>query len=305
MMRINKIVSLLLVFTFVVVGINSTIIHDTTEIQAETFDCFTYEVQEDDTIKITSCQIIRDTDMSYIEDLVIPAQINGKKVTRIGSYAFSNLPSDILNITIQSGITTIDSYAFANCDSIYSLAIPDTVTDIGEKAFLNCKELGYINIPRDAKVAADAFEGCDKLKIDDDIETAVPQTETTAIIENSTTIKSNETSSSVPITEKSTTRVTVGKTKITKFTKKFISAKATVKLKTISGSKYEIKVSTTRSFKKNNTITKKFSKATFTIKDKKLKNKKTLYIKVRAYKVIDGKNYPGEWSKIKIIRVKK
>jgi hypothetical protein len=37
---------------------------------------------------------------------------------------------------------------------------------------------------------------------------------------------------------------------------------------------------------------------------KKLKSKKTYYVKARAYKVVNGKKIYGNWSKIKKVKVK-
>lgn len=58
-------------------------------------------------------------------DIVIPAKINGKKVTRIAYYAFED------NKTIKS------------------VTIPDTVTEIGDKAFAGCISLNKIVLMSD------------------------------------------------------------------------------------------------------------------------------------------------------------
>ena len=59
---------------------------------------------------------------------------------------------------------------------------------------------------------------------------------------------------------------------------------------------YQIKISKSKKFKKAKT--KKYKKAKFTIK--KLKANKKYYIRVRAYKVVNGITYYGKWSKRKI-----
>ena len=88
--------------------------------------------------------------------------------------------------------------------------------------------------------------------------------------------------------------------------KTLASKKAKITLKKISGAKYQVKVSTTKKFKKKNTVTKKkVKKAKFTIKSKKIANKKVLYVKARAYKVVNGKTYYGKWSKVKKVKIKK
>ena len=38
---------------------------------------------------------------------------------------------------------------------------------------------------------------------------------------------------------------------------------------------------------------------------KKLKKKKTYYVRVRAYKVVGGRNIYGKWSAVKKIKIRK
>ncbi len=51
------------------------------------------------------------------------------------------------NTTIPNSVTTIDDYAFYNCDGLTSIDIPDSVTEIGSSAFSGCTGLTGINIP--------------------------------------------------------------------------------------------------------------------------------------------------------------
>ena len=69
----------------------------------------------------------------------------------------------------------------------------------------------------------------------------------------------------------------------------------------VNGSGYKIQYGTSRKFKGAKTVTAKGSTTTI----KKLKAKKTYYIRVRIYKKISGKTYYGKWSSIKIVKVKK
>ena len=73
-------------------------------------------------------------------------------------------------------------------------------------------------------------------------------------------------------------------------------------VKNVTG--YQIQISTNKKFKKNKkTITvakKKATKKTV----KKLKSKKKYYVRVRAYKVINGKKVYGKWSKVKTVTTK-
>ena len=47
----------------------------------------------------------------------------------------------IYKVIIEDGVTTIGSYAFADCTSLTSVVIPDSVTTIGEWAFYDCTSL--------------------------------------------------------------------------------------------------------------------------------------------------------------------
>ena len=313
MKQIGKILISLLIAVMVIGGMTFNTDQDLMNVKADTYGWFSYEILTDNTIKITNCNVVFESDVMFTEDLNIPEQIDGKNVVCIGSYAFTNVPREILNINIPNGVTTIESHAFDGCSNIACISLPDTVADIGEKAFYNCKELEYINIPTNATIGKDAFTGCDKLKIDYATEqstevatTSGTKDETTYSKTVDTTTQFSENTTKVPtIKEITTANVSVGKTKVNQVTKKFISKKAIIKLKKISGAKYQVKISTTKKFKKKNTITKKVTKATFTIKNKKIQKKKVLYVKARAYRVSGGETYFGKWSNVKKVIVKK
>ena len=64
---------------------------------------------------------------------------------------------------------------------------------------------------------------------------------------------------------------------------------------------YQIQYATNKKFKK---AKKKTVKSTF-VTLKKLKKKKTYFIRIRAYKIADGKKVYGKWSSVKKVKVKK
>ncbi|MBR3446424.1 MAG: leucine-rich repeat protein, partial [Oscillospiraceae bacterium] len=80
----------------------------------------------------------------YTDDLpaepVIPAEIDGKPVTRIDSSAFAGCTS-LTGVTIPDSVTSIGEYAFSGCSALTGITIPDAVTEIGEQAFSACDHL--------------------------------------------------------------------------------------------------------------------------------------------------------------------
>ena len=136
--------------------------------------------------------------------------------------------------------------------------------------------------------------------------TVVPTTQTPTTIapsETGTTTKP-ETSKETPtvstteiVTTKTAQTVKVPKVKIKKATKKRSDKKLKVTLKTAKGVKgYQVMISTSKKFKKAKV--KNYKKAKFTIK--KLKANKKYFIRVRAYKVVNGEVYYGKWSNRKV-----
>ncbi len=97
------------------------------------------------------------------------------------------------------------------------------------------------------------------------------------------------------------TKVTVKATKLTKLLrgKRAFTAKWK-KVSAVSG--YQLQYSTSKKFTKKATKTKKLRKTKLTVR--KLKKKKKYYIRVRAYKKVNGKTYYSKWSKAKAIKTK-
>ncbi|MDE6413124.1 MAG: fibronectin type III domain-containing protein, partial [Eubacterium sp.] len=83
------------------------------------------------------------------------------------------------------------------------------------------------------------------------------------------------------------------------------SKQFTAKWKKVTGSGYQIQYSTSKNFSKNKkTVT--VSKNSTTSKTiSKLKSKKKYYVRVRAYKTVNGTKYCGAWSKTKAVTTKR
>lgn len=73
--------------------------------------------------------------------------------------------TDIQKIVIESGVTTIDWYAFSGCINLTSVTIPSSVTHIDDGAFNGCRGLTTVNIPYGVTSIGNddwggAFQGC-------------------------------------------------------------------------------------------------------------------------------------------------
>ena len=91
-----------------------------------------------------------------IKDLVIP---NG--VTSIGDHAFYDC-SSLTSVTIPNSVTSIGSGAFFKCSKLTSVTIPNSVTSIGNGAFYGCSGLTSITIPNSVtSIGSWAFDGVD------------------------------------------------------------------------------------------------------------------------------------------------
>ena len=149
----------------------------------------------------------------------------------------------------------------------------------------------------------------------DETTTPAKQDETTTAKQDvtTTTAKQNETTTVAPTTKAISTtaapatvkKTTVKKTTVKATAKKLSSNKVKLSVKKVAGaSKYAVQISTTKNFKK--VVAKKTSKkAVFTVKSKKLKGKKKLYVRVKVYKKVNGKTVASQWSKATKIKVKK
>ena len=155
-------------------------------------DPLTYEVVED-TVTIKDCK------EAVSGALAIPSIYEGKKVTRIGDWAFYGC-TKLTSVTIRDSVTGIGYAAFSKCDSLKSIdvgegnteyssedgvlfdknktvlihfpagkgghyTIPDGVTSIGDHAFIQCARLTSVTIPDSVtSIRALAFRDCYGLK---------------------------------------------------------------------------------------------------------------------------------------------
>lgn len=93
-----------------------------------------------------------------IKDLVIP-----DGVTSIGYYAFTGC-SGLTSLTIPNGITVIGNYVFDGCSGLTSLTIPDGVLDLGSSTFRGCSGLTSLTLGNSVRnIGSSAFRNCSGL----------------------------------------------------------------------------------------------------------------------------------------------
>ena len=77
-------------------------------------------------------------------------------------HLYSDEDTEITNLAIPNGVTSIGNDAFWDCSGLTSVTIPNSVTSIGDYAFNLCSGLTSVTIPNSVtSIGDDAFEGVD------------------------------------------------------------------------------------------------------------------------------------------------
>lgn len=93
------------------------------------------------------------------ESIIIPEEINGRKITVIGEEAFVN-EEQLKSIVIPDTVTEIQSFVFVNSNNLECVVMSKNIEKIGERAFMgtSCYE---IELPDTLKELGDAaFSTC-------------------------------------------------------------------------------------------------------------------------------------------------
>jgi len=94
--------------------------------------------------------------------LIIPAEIDGYTVTKIGEEAFRYCYY-LTEVQIPETVVFIDSYAFRHCEALKVVNIPRNVTYIGKYAFSYC-DIETIIIPKSVEIIGlSVFSDCPSL----------------------------------------------------------------------------------------------------------------------------------------------
>ncbi len=93
------------------------------------------------------------------------ADEQGVLYRRDGRVLISCPNKDLTRYAIKEGTIVIDKKAFASCDCLEEIIIPDSVTTISGRAFDGCKSLTKIFIPASVyAIEFSAFDDCSKLE---------------------------------------------------------------------------------------------------------------------------------------------
>ena len=119
-------------------------------------DDYKYTIKAGDVVEITKY-------IGEVADVEIPSELEGKTVTSIERYAFEDCNS-LKTVSIPDGVTSIDYMTFKNCENLQSVKLPNRLKSIAAKAFYECTNLKEITIPTSVTYIGDnVFENCDSL----------------------------------------------------------------------------------------------------------------------------------------------
>lgn len=137
-----------------------------------------------------------DEEYGYSGDIIVPASVtyegNTYIVERIGEGAFAECDG-LKSVVIPNTVLTIDDEAFGESVNLKRVEIPNSVRTIGENAFGDCEKLVSIHLPEKLTlIASKTFKSCTSLT-EIEIPSAVESIGQRAFsdCENLTTVKVN------------------------------------------------------------------------------------------------------------------
>ena len=229
-----------------------------------------------------------------------------KNKTTLIQYPMGNTRT---SYTIPNSVTSIGGYAFYSCDNLTSITIPNSVTSIGDHAFgynfagervKGFTIYGTLGTEAERYANDNGFTFMDVASKPSEPSTE-PTTQPTTQPTPQPSVPATQPEQTTQAQSKPAQKSKSTKIKKVKGSKKAIAVQW-VKTKGVKG--YQVQVATDKKFKKNKkTVTIKKQKTTKTTV-KKLKAKKKYYVRVRTYKIVNGKKVYSSWSKVKSVKTK-
>lgn len=106
-------------------------------------------------------------------DLTIPSMIDGHKVKTIARHTFHEYGSQVTNghtiknVVVSEGIENIGLLAFAKCENLETVKLPESLISMDGQVFLESSKLKSINIPSKIEIILDCvFQGTALTEID-------------------------------------------------------------------------------------------------------------------------------------------
>ena len=115
--------------------------------ELEPTDPSLFEVSDDGTISLKDYDRFYNNQIQWtIENVVIPSEVDGKRVTKIGNQLFNaiyrnSISNNLKSVIIPNTVVEIGEYAFYDCKALTRIIIPKSVTSIGYSAFDFCTGL--------------------------------------------------------------------------------------------------------------------------------------------------------------------
>ena len=105
------------------------------------------------------------TQATELKKIVIPAVIDGKKVTRLYDSALATLYS-LEEVVVSGYVVDVRPYVFRDCWSLKTVKFPANLLRLSEGAFQGCKSIEDLSflVPSIKVLGARVFEGCNNLK---------------------------------------------------------------------------------------------------------------------------------------------
>ncbi len=88
--------------------------------------------------------------------VVVPSEIEGEPVTKIGIRCFEN-NTKITSVVLPETVRIIDGYAFEGCVNLKTVNLPKNLAELRDRAFFNCTSLRKIEIFSGTSLGSELF----------------------------------------------------------------------------------------------------------------------------------------------------